>query len=195
MEHRIFLALAMAFLLFGCATQQIEEGMGENGRAYRGAKSPSLVIYEYSDFECPYCGKASRTMDDLLRAYPSVRLEFRHNPLKMHPNAFGAAVASVCAEEQGKFWKMHDLLFENQERLEEADLENYAKEVGLGLEDYRVCISSNASFEKVLLDQTDAVRAGADAAPYFIIGNTAIRGALPIEKFRLVIETELARGK
>jgi len=194
MRYPAFLALFLAILLFGCAAQPLNEGIGKNGRAYRGADSPRLVIYEYSDFECPFCGKAVPTVEEAVRAYPLVRVEFRHSPLPMHPNAFGAAVASVCAEEQGKFWKMHDVLFANQDKLSASDLEKYAGEIGMDVPQYKACFASDAAADKVRLDMADAAQAGVDATPYFVIGNTVVKGAQPIEKFKLAIDTELARA-
>lgn len=192
MRFLLALALAAFMLISGCAQAPINEGM-VGGRAYRGADAPALTIYEYSDFECPYCSKALPVMDELLRAYPRARLEFRHNPLTMHQDAFNAAVASVCAEKQGKFWQMHDVMFANQEKLSEPDLEGHAAGIGLDMAQYRACRSSDAAAELVREDMAEAARAGAQGTPYFVIGGSAVTGAQPASRFRAVIDNELAK--
>lgn len=185
--------LAAFMLLFGCAQAPINEGMDKDGRAYRGSDSPALIIYEYSDFQCPYCGKVVPTVEEVVRAYPQVRLEFRHSPLPIHAQAFAAATAGVCAEEQGKFWKMHDVMFANQEKLSDSDLEGYAAGIGLDMTQYKTCFSSDAAADKVRADMASAVQAGAQGTPYFVIGGSSVQGAQPIDKFRTVIDNELAK--
>src|SRR3989338_1749761 len=92
-------ALAASLALSGCVASQINEGTDANGRAYRGADNPKIVMYEHSDFECPYCARVQPTVEEIVRSYPQLRLEYRHYPItSSHPHAFSAAVASVCAE-------------------------------------------------------------------------------------------------
>jgi protein-disulfide isomerase len=189
------IALAAVLVLAGCAGSPIKEGMDAQGRSWRGAESPKLVIYEYSDFECPFCGQAQPTMEQVLRAYPGdVRLEFRHNPLAMHPRAMPSAIAGVCAEGQGKFWQMHDLMFANQQALEDADLGKYAADTGLDMDKFNACIASPEAAAKVRADMAEAVDAGVTATPSFGIGGTLVRGAQPFSIFKSAIDSELARA-
>lgn len=187
-------ALALAFLL-GCASSPINEGVAADGRPYRGAATPKVVIYEYSDFECPFCGKAQPTIEEVLRAYPdTVQLQYKHFPLDAHPRAVPSAIAAVCAQEQGKFWALHDKLFANQNALEDADLRRYAGEVGMDLALYDKCIVLPATAEKVEKDHLEGIGKGVSGTPIFFIGESEVRGAQPFSKFKSVIDSELARA-
>lgn len=190
----LVLSLVALLALYGCAASPIKEGMGSNGRAYRGAADAKLKIYEYSDFECPFCGKAQPVVEEVLRAYPNdVKLEFRHNPLPIHPRAMPSAIAAVCAEEQGKFWPLHDRMFANQQALSDADLRKYAADIGLDAEKFASCIASSEASAKVRKDMTEAAAVGVVATPTFKIGESAVIGAQPFPKFKSVIDSELAR--
>lgn len=191
------LVLVAALLaLFGCASAPINQGVDADGRAYRGAGDAKLTIYEYSDFECPFCGRAQPTVEQVLRAYPKeVRLEFRHYPLDIHPRAMPSALAGVCAEEQGKFWEMHDRMFARQSALSDDDLKRYAGEAGMDVAKFQICVSSDTAAQKVRKDMAEAAGAGVQATPTFKIGETLVRGAQPFDKFKQAIDSELARAK
>ena len=89
----------------------------------KGPDSAPVTIVEFSDFQCPFCGKAKSTVDDVVKGYgDKVKLVFRHFPLSFHENAPKAAEAAACAQDQGKFWEMHDKLFANQQNLKRPDL-------------------------------------------------------------------------
>jgi protein-disulfide isomerase len=189
--------LLLAFALFGCAgTAPINEGMTSGGRAYRGADSPKVVIYEYSDFQCPFCSKAQPTIEEVLSSYPNnVQLQFRYYPLTdIHPQSYGAALAGVCAEEQGKFWKMHDLMFSNQGALFDADLQKYAGEAGMNTTKFEKCVASPEAAAKVKADQAEAATIGVQATPTFKIGGSEVKGSQPFSTFKSVIDSELARA-
>ncbi|MEM4633841.1 MAG: thioredoxin domain-containing protein [Candidatus Anstonellaceae archaeon] len=183
----------LALLLFGCASLQAEQGM-EDGRAYRGSKNAPLTIYEYSDFECPFCSKVQPTIKEVLNSYPGkVKLVFRHYPLEFHQRAMPAAIAATCAEEQGKFWEMHDILFANQHALSDSDLEKYAAQIGLEMQEFRACLSSDRAKQKVLEDMREAASSGVQATPTFKVGETLVMGAQPFGKFKQAIDSELAK--
>src|SRR5690606_14570992 len=98
----------------------------------RGPADAPVTIVEFSDFECPFCGRANPTIEQVEKAYPDqVRVVFRDFPLPMHPHARKAAEAGHCANEQGKFWELHDKMFANQRALGVDDLKGYAKEAGM----------------------------------------------------------------
>ena len=190
----IVIALAALLALCGCAAEPIKEGMDSSGRAYRGAADARLTIYEYSDFECPFCSKAQPAVEEVLRAYPNdVKLEFRHNPLDIHPRAMPSAIAAACAEEQGKFWPLHDKMFANQQALYDADLKGYAADIGLDMEKFAGCIASSEASARVRKDMAEAAADGVAATPTFRIGQSAVIGAQPFAKFKSVIDSELAR--
>jgi protein-disulfide isomerase len=185
------LIIALA-AMFGCAQSPINEGMAPDGRAYRGSANPKVTIYEYSDFECPYCGRAQSGIENILRSYPDVRLEFRHFPLPIHIDAFPSAVAGVCAEKQGNFWKMHDMMYANQKSLNRTYLESYANQTGLDMQAFDLCMDSSEASDTVRADMQAGISAGVHATPSFVVGQSFVEGA-DTEKLRQAIELELSR--
>lgn len=102
------------------------------GSPTKGPSNAPVVIAEWADFECPACASARTLVDELVKRYPNdVRVVFKHFPLSMHPNAEKAARAAVAAQRQGKFWELHGALFDNQDKLDPAKIEQLAKGVGL----------------------------------------------------------------
>ncbi|MEV4013245.1 Na+/H+ antiporter NhaA [Nonomuraea angiospora] len=98
----------------------------------RGPEDAKITIVEYGDFECPYCGRLHPILEEILRKNPDVRMAFRHYPIRtLHPRAASAAIVSEAAADQGRFWEMHDILYDNQRFLTDADLEHYAAELGV----------------------------------------------------------------
>ena len=192
MKKLFVLAIALA-LLFGCASS-LNEGVTPEGRAYRGAENAKLTIYEYSDFQCPFCDRARQNVEEVLRQYPdSVRLEYRYFPLGSHPRGFASALAGACAEEQGKFWKMHDLMFDNQEALEDADLEKYASQSGMDVGAFKKCLVSQQAAKIVSADKAQGESLVVQGTPTFVIGESVVVGAQPVSKFKSAIDAELAR--
>jgi protein-disulfide isomerase len=193
MKKLIALAIALA-LLYGCTAPPLTEGVTPDGRPYRGAELAKLTIYEYSDFQCPFCDRARQNVDEVLRHYPSsVRLEYRYFPLASHPRGYASALAGACAEEQGKFWMMHDLMFDNQEALEDADLEKYASQSGMDAGAFKKCLSSAAAAKIVSVDKAQGESLGVQGTPTFFIGESVVVGAQPVSKFKSAIDAELAR--
>ncbi|MDY0001773.1 MAG: thioredoxin domain-containing protein, partial [Polyangia bacterium] len=103
----------------------------------KGPRTAPVTIIEASDFQCPHCSNAVEILNKISAAYPQdVRIVFMHNPLPNHPDAMTAAVASLAANQQGKFWPYHELLFKNPRALKKPDLDKYAKQVGLNVEQF-----------------------------------------------------------
>lgn len=159
----------------------------------RGPQDADVTIVEFSDFECPFCRSATETIEQLLEHYgEEVRLVFRHFPLPIHENAQRAAEAAVCANEGGKFWEYHDLLFLNQDALAQEDLIGYAKEVGLEEAAFVSCLESGKATTVVEKDVSDAESAGVSGTPSFFINGRPLSGALPYDTLRDAIDDELA---
>ncbi|MEV4356357.1 Na+/H+ antiporter NhaA [Nonomuraea sp. NPDC004186] len=98
----------------------------------RGPEDAKITIVEYGDFECPYCGRLHPVLEEILQKNPDVRMAFRHYPIRtLHPRAASAAIVSEAAADHGRFWEMHDILYDNQRFLTDADLEHYAAELGI----------------------------------------------------------------
>lgn len=164
----------------------------------RGAKAEDalVTIVAFSDFECPFCGRAEATMVQIREKYPEVRMVFRQFPLEFHQHAMAAGIASVVAAENGKFWEMHDRLFANQTALTDDDLVAYGKELKISEKTMRDALASDAYKQKVLADYQLGMENGVRGTPAFFINGIKVSGALPLEQFAEIIEPqlELARG-
>ena len=121
------------------------------GHPSRGPGNAPVTLLEFSDFECPFCARLLPTMERLKEKYgENVRWVFRQFPLGIHPNAQKAAEASLCANDQGRFWKMHDLLFERPVALSETDLVAKATRLDLDMVEFRNCLETGQHVERVL---------------------------------------------
>jgi len=160
----------------------------------RGPKDAPVTIVEFSDFECPYCGQAFETVEQVMSSYAGkVRLVYRQFPLSFHPHAAKAAEASLCAADQGKFWEYHDVLFKNQKKLDPTDLKAHATEVGIDPQKFGQCLDSGDKKKVVDADQQAGLAAGVGGTPAFFINGIFLNGAQPIDEFKKVIDGELAR--
>ncbi len=162
----------------------------------RGPAGAPVTIVEFSDFECPYCGQAVPTIHQVLQSYgDKVRLVFRDFPLPIHPQAEKAAEAGQCAEEQGKFWEMHDRLFAHQDRLGVPDLKGHARAIGLDGGKFDACLDSGRMAEPVRKNIEAGEKAGVSGTPAFFINGMQLTGAQPFEEFKRLIDAELSRTR
>jgi protein-disulfide isomerase len=163
------------------------------------AKGPAdawVTVVEISEFQCPFCQRVGPTLKQVRDTYgDDVRIVFKHNPLSFHNNAKPAAKASECAREQGKFWEMHDVLFENQRALDAPKLEEYAKQVGLNTDQWKACFTSTKYEDRINSDQQLANKFGARGTPGFFINGRFLSGAQPFESFKALIDEELKKAK
>jgi len=132
-----------------------------------GPRSAPVTLVEYGDYECSYCGKAYGILKELqARVGEQVRLAFRNFPLtQVHPHAQRAAEAAEAAAAQGRFWPMHDMLYEHQDALEEDDLIAYAAELGLDLDRFQIDLSQGTHLERIREDFMSGVRSGMNGTP------------------------------
>lgn len=178
------------------------EPVSLDGAILRGDPKAKVAVIEYSEFQCPYCGKfAQETMPALAARYVDsgkVLWAFRHFPLEqIHPNALRAGMAGECAARQGKFWQIHDVLFRNQAKLDEANLDGYVKALGLKTEDFEACMKGPAESE-VRADMRAAQALGVTGTPTFLLGRVELdgrvkvlnrfSGALPLERFAQALD-------
>ncbi len=159
----------------------------------RGSITAPVTIVEFSDFECPFCSRASATMKKIEESYGSrVRIVFRDFPLASHRGAPRAAEAAHCAEEQGKFWEMHDRLYsKGGGTLTDADLRRFAGEAGLDGQKFGTCLDSGKYTETWKTSQAEGMRIGVGSTPTFFINGRMIPGAAPYEIFAAMIDEEL----
>lgn len=135
-------------------------------------------------------------MKKIMETWPNdVRIVFKHNALPFHKRALPAAIASMAAHRQGKFWEYHDKLFANQRALEDADLERVATEVGLDMAKWKADIKDPAIEKLIKEDMEFASTVNARGTPNFFINGRNVRGAVPYEQFETVIKEELAKAK
>jgi protein-disulfide isomerase len=162
-----------------------------------GPSDAPVTLTEFSDFECPYCARFFATVNQLKQAYAGqLRIVYRQYPLDIHPNAFKAAEASLCAEEQGMFWEMHDLLFMGQDSLGVDALKEKASRLGLDRAEFDACLESGRHVEQIERDMREGSRLGLEGTPYvFVNGVKVPGGAAPYDVIAKMIDQELARGR
>ena len=162
------------------------------GRPERGPKNASVTIIEFSDYQCPFCQKAEDVVDQVMKTYTDkVRLVYRDYPLPFHPNARPASEAAACANAQGKFWEYHAKLFHG-DGLEPEKLKTYADQVGLDRKKFDDCLEKKPFKAEIDKDVKDGEKAGVNGTPAFFINGRMLSGAQPFEKFKEVIDDELA---
>lgn len=155
----------------------------------KGPENAPITIVEFSDFQCPFCSRVVPTMEQLFKEYPGkIRLAFRQNPLPFHKDALSAAKAALAANEQGKFWPMHDLIFENQKNLSDDNLRNLAKEIGLNMNKFEKDWKSNKFDAQIKNDKNFAKSNRATGTPAFFINGVLLSGAQPVNNFKVVID-------
>lgn len=144
----------------------------------QGNPLAAIELVEYGDYQCPYCGAAYPLVKDIqARLDGKLKFVFRNFPLeKIHPQAVMAAVASEAAALQGKYWEMHDMLFENQKRLNRGALLEYAKALALDTELFETGLADDALREKVKGEFYSGMRSGVNATPTFFINGEKYTG-------------------
>lgn len=162
----------------------------------KGSENATVTIIEFSDFECPFCARFyEQTLPQIEENYINtgkVKLVYRDYPLGFHQNAQKAAEAAECADEQGKFWEMHDMIFENQNAIDTASLKQYAGQLGLNTSEFNDCLDSGRMASEVQKDFSDGSLYGVTGTPAFFINGVLVSGAQPYSVFEQVIEEQLA---
>jgi len=162
---------------------------------WTGAKKPKVTIVEWSDFQCPFCGRVEPTLRQILDTYKNeVRVVWRNEPLSFHPNAMPAAKAAMAAAKQGKFWQMHDLMFVHQQELSDAKYEEWAKQIGLNVARWKADKESPEIATLISKDSSYGQSVGADGTPSFFINGKFISGAMPFDTFKTVIDEQIKKA-
>ncbi len=170
----------------------------ERGDSYKiSSTSAKVTVVEFADFQCPACGAAHPIVKQILEQYQGkINFVYRHFPLPQHKNAELAAEAAEAAGEQGKFWQMHDLIFQNQKEWSESSQAldlfiSYAKGLGLDEEKFKKALSENKFAEKIIRDKNDGSAVGVNSTPTFFINGQKFPGVLSLAEFRNKIEESL----
>ncbi|OGN09451.1 MAG: hypothetical protein A3C61_01250 [Candidatus Yanofskybacteria bacterium RIFCSPHIGHO2_02_FULL_39_10] len=167
-----------------------------------GNKNAKVTIIEFSDYQCPFCRTFwKESFGQLKKEYidtGKVRLIYRDYPLSFHPMAMPTAQATECADEQGKYWEMHDKVFAEQEKLGQGtvqftvqNLKQWASEIGLNAANFNQCLDSGKYKTEVDKDFNDGSAAGVTGTPSFFINGRLTVGAQPYSVFKSIIEEEL----
>jgi protein-disulfide isomerase len=161
--------------------------------ATRGSVDAPVTLVVFSDFQCPYCSKAEKTVREVEAAYPGkVRVVFKNAPLPFHEHAKLAAKASLAAKEQGMFWEYHDALFAQQDALDRPSLEKVAQKLGLDLPKFRAALDSPKLDAAIDADLAEAKRVDVKGVPAFFINGRNLQGAQPLAAFKTKVDLALA---
>ena len=171
------------------AATRLAVPVGEGDHVSGPATAPATLV-EYGDYECPYCGQAHPVVREVRRRFgPRLRFVFRHFPLAtVHPHAEPAAEAAEAAGAQGKFWEMHDLLYENQSALDDDDLVRYADAIGLDPSRFVEELAGHVHAARVREDFLGGARSGVNGTPTFFINGVRHDGPYDLESLSEAIE-------
>jgi protein-disulfide isomerase len=161
-----------------------------------GSPKAAVTLVVFSDFQCPFCSRLEPTLKQVEDAYRNqVRIVWKHQPLPFHQNALPAALAAEAAREQGKFWPMHDKMFQNQGALGDTSYAQWAREIGLDVARFDQAYRSQKYRNRILEDQRVASSMGADGTPTMFVNGEKVVGAVPFEQLKSVIDKKLAESK
>lgn len=157
---------------------QLTPSVNSHDHYFGNNPAAPVELVEYGDYECPYCGRAYPVVKEIKQQLGSdIRFVFRNFPLtKIHPNAFPAAVATEAAALQGKFWEMHDLVFEHQQVLNEEQFLIFAESIGLDKERFQKDLQQKILADKVEQDFESGIRSGVNRTPTFFINGKKYEG-------------------
>lgn len=160
----------------------------------RGPDSAPVTIIEFSEYQCPFCGRVTPTLKQLQEKYgDKIRIVFKDFPLPNHLQAPKAAEAAHCAGDQGKYWELHDRLFANQQQIQVADLKKHAAAVGLDQAKFDQCLDTG-TYTKIVQEDVDlGSQMGVQSTPTLYVNGRVVTGAQPINVFEAIIDEELAR--
>lgn len=164
--------------------------------AVLGDDDAPITIVEFSDFECPFCGRFhTQTWPELKQKYidtGKVKFVYRDFPLSFHPQAQKAAEAAECAGEQDKFWEMHELLFNPGVQGGVASFKQYASQIGLNTAKFNDCLDSGKMIAEIRKDIADGAAVGVQGTPAFYVNGVEVSGAQPFQVFQQIIDGQLA---
>lgn len=162
--------------------------------ALKGDTAAPVTIVVFSDFECPFCKRGAARIDELTAKYGrNVRIAFKNYPLPFHDDAPRAAAAGVAAQNQGRFWELHDRLFTPGAALDEEGLLAHARALGLDVERFQRDLDDPATKARVEADIAEAQRVGVQGTPTFFVNGERVVGAQPLAAFVPLIDQALAQ--
>ena len=183
---------AVAYLL-----EPLRHEVAADGFPSSGPADAPVTIVEFSDFECPFCARLLLTLEQVKRQYAdAVRVVYRHYPLTgIHPNAWNAAEASLCAGEQGRFWELHDLMFAEQGDLTVDALKTKAARLDMDSDAFSRCLDSGRHYDAVHADVHAGDEVGVSGTPAMFVNGRFVGGAVPFATLAAIIDDELRRAE
>ena len=164
-----------------------------SGSPFKGPEEAPVVLTIFDDFECTYCARLVPVLDQVIQQYPeTVKLVFKHFPLRNHKHAVKAALASLAAEKQGKFWEFHDLLFANYNRLSDEKIEEIARTLNLDMDRFKTDMQDPALVNTIRQDIIQAVDAGVRGTPTLFINGKRLKDR-SMAGFRKAIQEALEK--
>jgi protein-disulfide isomerase len=170
-----------------------------------GSPTAPVEVIEFADFECPACGQFAAITEPDVRTRlvntGQLRIRYMDFPLPMHKNTWDASLAAACANDQGKFWQMHDAIFQNQDRWNteatsrpRGPLSDLAKGIGLDMTKYGACMDSEVHRPQIQAHQAEAQRRQVQSTPTFVFNGTMVSSALPYDTFKRYVDEAAARA-
>jgi protein-disulfide isomerase len=170
-----------------------------------GSPSAPVEVIEFADFECPACGQYAVITEPQVRSElvntGKIRLRFMDFPLNIHRNTWDASLAAACANDQGKFWEMHDALFANQDKWNgeatsrpRGPISDLAKGIGLDMDKYGACMDNDTHRAQIQASEQEAIRRQIGQTPTFVFNGTVVPGALPYDKFKRYVDEAMTRA-
>ncbi len=179
----VLVIIIIILLLYFFTGKKVEYSEMNNSRPHLGNPESSVVIHEYSDFQCPACQSSQIVVEAIMNEYSDqIKLEFYNLPLtSIHKYAYKAAEAAACANDQNKFWEYHDMLYSHQEDLTMSDLESYAETIGLDVELWNDCLTTRTKKYVIEKDLSEALNLGLNSTPTFFLNGQRVEswGDLP----------------
>lgn len=182
----------------GSKTGTTATGVSAEGNYFKGEEDAPVVLYEFSDFQCPFCARfytdALPQIEENYIKTGKVKLVYKDFPLdSIHSEATPAALAARCAGDQGQFWEFHDKIFENQQLLSSSSYTTWANELDLDTATFNECLTSQKHISAIRKDLLEGEKAGVRGTPAFILNGQVISGAQPYVVFQQAIEGALAK--
>jgi len=172
----------------------VVEKINTKGAAVRGNKGAPVQVVIFDDFQCPYCARLAPVISQVLDKYPEkVSLVLKNFPLPMHSQAEAAAIAALAAQEQGKYWEYHDLLFENYNKLNPQKFDDLGKQIGLDMKKFAADRKNPAHKARVQRDKQEGQKLGVRGTPTVFINGRKFEGERSLKGFSQQIEAELHR--
>ncbi|MEZ4460183.1 MAG: thioredoxin domain-containing protein [bacterium] len=159
---------------------------------FRGSPNAKVVFVEFADFQCPHCREAGKVFSEIEEKYGSkIAVYYKHFPLGAHPEARYAAEAAVAAHNQGKFWPMHDLIFENQMTLSKEKIDSFARQIGLNFEKFKKDMVNPETIGRVEADRAEGEKANLTGTPTIFLNGVRYQGERSVEAISAAIDSAL----